>query len=254
MADVRIIPLGVGDAFSSRFYSTCLAVGVDDTWILVDCPHPIRKMIREGMHSAGLPYLEVDKFAGVVLSHLHADHASGLEDMGFYVYFIARRRLKILAHPEISKDLWDGSLWAGMGISFEVPGEPAVVRHFEEFFDLTDLSYTEPVNFGPFQIECRRTFHTVPTNGFRITVAGKTLGFSGDTMYDPGLIEWLSPCDMIIHEVTGMPVSNIHTPYALLKELPEDLRKKMRLNHLPDSFDLATSAIEPLQQGRIYTL
>jgi ribonuclease BN (tRNA processing enzyme) len=254
MADVRIIPLGVGDAFSSRFYSTCLAVGVDDTWILIDCPHPIRKMLREGMHAAGLPRLDVDKVSGIVLSHLHADHSSGLEDMGFFIYYIIGRRARVLAHPEISRELWDGSLWAGMGVSYEKPGAPAVTRKFEDFFELCDLSYTAPTQFGPFTVECRRTFHTVPTTAFRISAAGRTLGFSADTMFDHDLIDWLAPSDLIIHEVTGLPESTIHTPYARLIELPEEIRRKMRLNHLPDSFDIDASAIEPLREGHCYVI
>jgi ribonuclease BN (tRNA processing enzyme) len=211
-------------------------------------------MLREGMHAAGLPRLDVDKISGIVLSHLHADHSSGLEDMGFFIYYIIGRRARVLAHPEISRELWDGSLWAGMGVSYEKPGAPAVTRKFDDFFELCDLSYTAPTQFGPFTVECRRTFHTVPTTAFRISAAGRTLGFSADTMFDHDLIDWLAPSDLIIHEVTGLPESTIHTPYARLIELPEEIRRKMRLNHLPDSFDIDASAIEPLREGHCYVI
>ena len=46
MSDVRLIPLGVGGAFTSLYYTTCMALGLGDDWILIDCPHPIRKLIR----------------------------------------------------------------------------------------------------------------------------------------------------------------------------------------------------------------
>ena len=49
MPEVRLIPLGVGDAFSARHYTTCLALGVDDSWLLIDCPHPVRKMLDYGL-------------------------------------------------------------------------------------------------------------------------------------------------------------------------------------------------------------
>ncbi len=83
MSEVRLIPLGVGDAFSALNYTTCLALGVDDDWLLIDCPHPVRKMLREGSTAAGLP-LDLDRVLAVAISHLHADHCSGLEDYGFY--------------------------------------------------------------------------------------------------------------------------------------------------------------------------
>ena len=55
MSEVRLIPLGVGDAFSALNYTTCLALGVDDDWLLIDCPHPIRKMLREAIDRGGPP-------------------------------------------------------------------------------------------------------------------------------------------------------------------------------------------------------
>jgi hypothetical protein len=59
---------------------------------------------------------------------------------------------------------------------------------------------------------------------------------------------------LIVHEVTTMTQSSVHTPYDKLASLPPSLRSKMRLTHYPDDFDLDTSAIEPLHQGRIYPL
>ena len=55
MSTVRLIPMGVGEAFSARHYTSCLAMGADDQWLLIDCPHPLRKMLREGSIAAGLP-------------------------------------------------------------------------------------------------------------------------------------------------------------------------------------------------------
>src|SRR5437764_618156 len=67
-SDVRVIPLGVGSAFTALHYTTCVALGAGDDWVLIDCPHPIRKMLREGSHAAGLP-MDLDRVLGVALSH-----------------------------------------------------------------------------------------------------------------------------------------------------------------------------------------
>ena len=37
MSEVRLIPLGVGEAFTARYYTTCLALGVDGAWLLIEC-------------------------------------------------------------------------------------------------------------------------------------------------------------------------------------------------------------------------
>ena len=249
MSEVRLIPLGVGDAFSALNYTTCLALGVDDAWLLIDCPHPIRKMLREGSTAAGLPF-DLDRVDAVVLSHLHADHCSGLEDYGFYSYFVLGRRARVLAHPKVSARLWDGLLAAGMGQVHGRPDEPPTPRTLDDYFDLVPLSESAAVPFGPFSVECRPTIHTLPTTAFRIRAGGRTIGFSADTAFDPTLIDWLSAADLIVHEATSNAQNAaIHTPYERLAALPDALRAKLRLVHYPDDFDLAASIIEPLRQG-----
>src|SRR5262245_54224648 len=113
MSGLRFLPLGVGDAFSAIHYSSSMALEAAGEWILVDCPHPIQKIIREASARAAAP-LAPDLVRGVILTHLHADHASGLEGLAYYTYFYLRRRLPLLLHPAVLERLWEGHLAAGM--------------------------------------------------------------------------------------------------------------------------------------------
>lgn len=251
MSMVRLIPLGVGEAFTAKHYTTCFALGVDDSWILVECPHPVRKMLREASAAAGLP-MDLDRIEGVLISHLHADHCSGMEDFAFYSYYVLGRRARVAMHPDVSAHFWDGLLAGGMARVHERPGGPVSVRRPDDFFELTELSDSGAVALGPFAIECRATVHSIPTTAFRIQAGGKTVAFSADTAFDPGLLAWLAAADLVIHETTTLPRSAVHTPYHLLAALPPDLRAKIRLIHYPDEFDTDQSIIEPLYQGRCY--
>jgi ribonuclease BN (tRNA processing enzyme) len=254
MSDVRLIPLGVGGAFTAQYYTTCLALGLDDDWLLIECPHPIRKLLRDASLACGIP-LDLDRVRGVALSHLHADHSSGMEDYGFYTYFALGRRATVAVHPEVSARLWDGLLAGGMGESRPSEGGASPVsKTLDDYFDLLPLKTDSAVKLGPFAIECRPTIHPIPTTAFRITVGGRTLAFSADTAFDPTLIDWLAPADLIVHEASDDDESTMHTPYTQLAHLPEALRRRMRLIHYSDKFDLSTSVIEPLQQGRCYHL
>lgn len=250
MGAVRLIPLGVGEAFAARHYTTCLALGTDDDWLLVECPHPIRKMLREATTAAGRPF-DLDRVRGVAVSHLHADHACGLEDFGFYSFFALGRRAAVLAHPDVAARLWDGLLAAGMD-RMNLPGAPPSSRRFDDYFQLFALNETAPVQFGPFAVECRPTIHPIPTTAFRIRVAGRTLGYSADTAFDPSLIEWLNAADLVVHEATTHVHTGAHTPYTCLAALPEALRRKMRLIHYPDGFEDEPRSIEPLREGQCY--
>src|SRR4051812_45110495 len=104
MNGMQVLTLGMGDAFSALYYSSCLAVGAEGCWLLIDCPHPIRKIIREASQTAGL-LLDLDQFYATVLTHLHADHASGVEGYGFYSRYILGRRALVAAHPDVSAPL-----------------------------------------------------------------------------------------------------------------------------------------------------
>jgi ribonuclease BN (tRNA processing enzyme) len=247
MADFRFVTLGVGNAFSALYYSSCLALQAEGSWLLIDCPHPIRKILRESSLSAGLP-LDAGNISAAIVTHLHGDHASGLEGFGFFCYYVLGRRARLLAHPDVSGPLWKGHLSASMEWSLH-PGQPPEQRFFEDFYDLQPLDETGPVQVGPFAIECRRTIHSIPTTAVRVHAAGRSLGYSADTAYDPGLIDWLAEADSIIHE-TGR--AGLHTPYEKLAALPADMRNRMRLIHYPDDFDHQGSVIEPLVQGKSY--
>jgi ribonuclease BN (tRNA processing enzyme) len=242
----RVVPLGVGDAFSALHYSTCLALEAADSLVLVDCPHPIQKMMRE----ARLASIDPRRISAVILTHLHADHCSGIEGLGYWTFFYQKRKLPLYLHAEVLRDLWHGHLAAGMSHLMPSPGAKTIDMKLEDYFELHLLREDAAVECGPFSIESRMTIHHVPTTALRIRAEGRVLGHSADTAFDQGLIDWLAAADLVVHETNY----GVHTPYENLAALSPELRAKMRLIHYPDDFDLAASTIEPLQQGRVYVV
>src|SRR4051812_14423853 len=105
MAEGPLGPLGVGDALFPTRYTACSALGGGGAWPLIACPPPVRKMWREASLSALGSPLDLDRIVGVAISHLHADHASGLEDFAYFTHFGLGRRATWLAHPEVSARL-----------------------------------------------------------------------------------------------------------------------------------------------------
>ncbi len=243
---LTFIPLGVGDAFSRKYYSSCLAVWAGGKPILVDCPHPIRKILAES--TRGPKAVDLEDFEGVVLTHLHADHSSGVEGYMFYSRFRLGTKGRIAAHDQVLARLWPHHLAAGMD-TLDIDGEKREMT-LHDYVDTLSLSEANAVTLGDFSIECRRTDHHVPTYALRISAGGKTLSYSADTCFDESLIEWLSEGDLIVHETN----EGIHTSYEQLSQLPARLRARMRLIHYPDDFDSDRSRIEPLVQGRLYEI
>lgn len=244
------IPLGVGDAFSAMWYSSAFAIGAlgddgDENWLLIDCPHPIRKMLAEADAAAAFA-LDIPKIDAVVLTHLHGDHASGLEGYGFFHHFALGTRAKVIAHPSVTKRLWPDHLSAGMDRLLDDSGRGTREMAAEDYFEPVALSPSEALAFGPFRLECRMTVHHVPTTALRISAFGRTLAFSADTAFDPDLIAWLDAgSDVIFHETN----LGAHTPYEKLLGLDAAVREKMRLYHFPDFFDVDGSEIPCLVPG-----
>jgi ribonuclease BN (tRNA processing enzyme) len=231
-----MVVLGVGDAFSALHYSTNLAlVAEDGRWLLVDCAHPIRKILREAAASSQVD-LSLTNLVGVALTHLHADHVSGLEGLGYYHRF------------ELSKI--DGlPLFAGATVADQFRHRPEA-----SCFAIQVLSEKRPTAVGPFRILARPVKHgNMAAYAFRFDCGGRSLGHSGDTVFDPDLIRWLAAADFVVHEAGTREIgSTFHTSYSELVALPEELRSKMHLSHYADNFDVFASHIEPLRQGWVY--
>ena len=78
--------------------------------------------------------------------------------------------------------------------------------------------------------------------------------FPGGESLDEAALRYADACERLLarHEATTLVHTGVHTPYEKLAALPAALRARMRLVHYPDDFDLASSVIEPLHQGRSY--
>lgn len=240
MAALRAIPLGVGDYCSALHYSTSLAV-VDEPgdWLLIDCPHPIRKILREASLTSGV-LLPLDRLVGVALTHLHADHSSGLEGLG---YFSRARDL----HP------------GGVPL-FTGPKVADAFRRRSEtgLFDVQVVEPGVPRTVGPFRLDARETWHgELDAYAYRVEAAGRMFAHSGDAAFDPELLDWLLAADLVTHELgSGEGSMAIHTGYGQLESWaegqPPERSGKLRIIHFPDEFLDRPSRIERARQGEVY--
>jgi ribonuclease BN (tRNA processing enzyme) len=244
---LTLLPLGVGDAFSAVHYSFCLLIEAEGTRLLVDCPHPLRKILREGSTRAGAP-LDASDLDGVVLTHLHADHCSGLESLAYLFKFALGKKLPLLAHRDVLARLWDGALAAGMEQLRRRDGDAFATERLAlaDYFDVTELSFESATTFGALSIEARPTTHHIPTTALRVRGGGATLGISADTRFDPELLEWLLVADVVAHEVGW---GDMHTAPDALAALDDDKKRQLRLVHYPDELELEPLGIEPLREG-----
>lgn len=245
MCAFEVIVVGVGDTFSEKHHTTALLLHCDGFYLAIDCPDTYRSVLRSAAESSGraLSLTDIDH---VLITHVHGDHMNGLEGVAFYKRFAEAKRVRLVTSPEVRSVIWDERLKASMSALWD--GQQFKQLGFDDYFEHLPLSWSSEIVVGPFRIRARRTLHHVPTSALFIEAAGRTLGYSCDTAFDPALIAFLEPADLIIHETNLGPA---HTPYSALAALPETLRAKMRLIHYPDGFDIAASTIKALREGDV---
>ena len=265
---LSILPLGVGDAFSAIHHPTSMLVSRyqtpawDDDLILIDCPQSIRMMMRQA-DDGRFHGLDLHRINTLILTHLHTDHASGLETLAAFFKIAVGRKLRLVALPEVLEG---------------VPRFLEAIKSLGTMEDLFDVVSLDPadelfleVGDARMVVQFRKTLHPIPTAGMRITHGGRTFAYSCDTSFDPDLWDWLWAADpgLVVHEVGH----GIHTSFDDVRRAlgypeghkPDDdewrrltleaqiRAKTLRLTHYPDDMlpMLEASGFEVMHEGKL---
>ncbi len=245
MPSFEVLTLGVGDAFSMKYHPTAFVLGVDGYHLAVDCPDSYEAVLKEATDSSGID-LTISDIDAVLITHLHGDHVNGLEMFAYRRFFYEGKRLRLVCSPEVRSVIWEHRLQCSMGVLFD--GSQFNEMHFDDYFDYVPLEWSRETNIGPFEITARATKHHIPTSALLVKAAGRAWGYSCDTAFDPGLIDFLNQADLIFHETN---LGHAHTSYEELAALPPNVREKMRLVHYSDDFDTTSPEVAALSQGAL---
>lgn len=248
MGELKVIALGVGDTFSAVNTTASLLIEAEGFRLGIDCPDSYRRVLAKasGVSKCDLLLQSIDD---MLITHVHGDHMNGLEGVAFWKHFVEKKRLNLWTSPEARSVIWDQRLIAPMEQLFD--GREFHKKTFDDYFAYQPLQWGGAVEIGPLRITARKTIHHIPTSALLIEYRGRKIGYSADSAFDPGLIEFFADADLMIHETNYGPA---HTAYADLAALPAELRARMRLIHYPDTLDLSASAIVPLVEGELLSV
>jgi ribonuclease BN (tRNA processing enzyme) len=242
MMSIRAVITGTGSALSDRNYGSSAALITNSGLVLIDCPDSILRAMKDASKKSGID-LDPMRITDILITHLHGDHVNGLETLG-WKRWIARQsgngiQPRIHAIESVASRLWER-----LAPAMDQNGNAKLC----DYFSLNILVPEVAIAIAELRVEARCSEHLIPSSGFRISCNGATLGWSGDTRFDPSHIDWLASADVIIHETSE---SRVHTPIACLNALAPELRRKMRLIHMEDNFDQAVTDIVPLTEGEV---
>lgn len=250
MSSLTIRVVGVGDAFTARYYNACLLIESGGTRLLVDAPPALARALGDlSRREPTAPAIGLDDVDHVLITHLHGDHVGGLEQLLFWRRFVTQRKARLYAIPEVLAGLWDTRLKGGMDTLLDAPGGKTRALTLEDYAEVSPLAAGE-TSIGDLQLSWRPTIHHIPTSAIRVRAGGAVFGYSADTAFDPALVSWLAEADLFFHETN----LGVHTPLASLVGLPAETRVRMRLIHYPDFHDVAGSPIPCAAEGDRFAL
>ncbi len=241
--DLELFFLGVGSAFTKKQNQTNLVIIKGDNHLLVDCGTKCNK----ALYSAGLSVTDIDNY---FITHSHADHIGGLEEVALMNRYVKKRKPNIVISKEYQDILWNESLRGGCAHNEEDAGD---ILQFEDFWNVirpVQIKNSERMlseaNIGNMNIKIFRTTH-IPDSSVDwkgsfwstgILIDDKIL-FTSDTKYDPELLEWLEmkfDLEIIFHD-SQFYIGGVHASIDELKQLRPEIKKKMMLVHYGDNWE-----------------
>ncbi|MGL4370644.1 MAG: MBL fold metallo-hydrolase, partial [Spirochaetota bacterium] len=91
--------VGVGSAFTKRNYQTNLLIVKGDDHLLIDCG----TKCSQAFYELGLPVTEIRNF---LLTHSHADHIGGMEEVALLGKYAAKKKPNIIINETYQHILW----------------------------------------------------------------------------------------------------------------------------------------------------
>ncbi|RKN86713.1 MBL fold metallo-hydrolase [Paenibacillus ginsengarvi] len=223
---IKIRMIGTGSAFAKKYFNNNALVTSGDYTLLIDfgITGPL------SMYQMNMP---LDRIDGVVVTHLHADHIGGLEELMLRLRFDYKKKPTLFIEEHLVQPLWDYSLRGGL--EFGAGG----TQKLDDFFHIIPLTARKPQEVAPgLRLEIWPTRHFPDMPSYAIILNDK-LFYSGDTVFDPNLIGSALErgCDYILHECQLEGQGLFHATLAELLTLPEDVQRKVRLMHYGDHME-----------------
>lgn len=237
--DLTCYFVGTGSAFAKTLNQNNLLVIKGDDHLLVDCG----TKCSQALYDNGLPLENIRNF---LITHSHADHIGGLEEVMLFNRYVLRRKPSIVINQKYQKILWEQSLRGGSEMS-----ENQGLR----FADLWEINRpkklkgypreTWEARVGSINVKMPRTMH-FPDRASSWKDSAWSCGvilddrvfFTSDTRFDPDLVESFDEMfnfEIIFHDCQ-MFTGGVHASIDELSTLPEHIKSKIILMHYGDNW------------------
>ena len=203
--------------------------------LMIDFGHLAPQRLEDLGHSLG-------SLTHVAISHIHADHIGGLEELAFLSRFVHRKKVRLLTPGNLRHLLWEHSLRGGLEMVADEEGRPEHCD-LDTYFDVRELTdgwqTIDAVRIRPF-----RTDHVPGKDSWGFVVedaaSGGRMIFGCDTRVRHPQLEQQPLHDDFAHgpifhdcQLAGGGASTIHVPLAEV-HYPPEVQERLVLVHYSD--------------------
>jgi hypothetical protein len=251
--ELQCVFIGTGSAFTKKQFQTNLLIIKGNDHLLIDCG----TKCSQAMFEMGL---NVSAIGNLLITHSHADHIGGLEEVALMGRYMTKRKPNLVATEAYQHILWDMSLRGGCAFNEEKCGDILSIKDFFTIINPEPLKdfprETFSVKIGSIDITMYRTMH-IPdisnswNNSFWSCgiIIDNRIMFTSDTRFDPELIVGYDErfnFETIFHDCQFF-TGGVHASLDELKTLPEHIKRKTYLVHYGDNWEDMTGKVE--QEG-----
>lgn len=228
---MKLIFLGSGSAFTvgdGNFHSNMLLEANDKNYLLIDCGSDARL----SLHELGFSHHQIKD---VYISHLHADHAGGLEWLAFRTKFDAVQPHKPILHisSHLADMLWDNVLSGGL------QSVQNIKANISTYFIVKPVSDENLFQWHGIDFHLVKSEHIynngawLPSYGLFFKLNELTCFITTDTQFNPEkYMHYYQQADIIFHDCETLAVpTGVHAHYRQLVTLKPEIKAKMWLYH-----------------------
>ncbi len=218
--NVFITMLGVGNGFSRGVHNNNALVECNGEKTMIDCGITAWESLeqlgqkRENVHS-------------IFVTHLHFDHAGGLEEAALYSRYISHQRIRLIVPAPMKQDLWDHCLCGSL------LNPEGGCHALEDYFDVEAPEEGEPFALcGGVSAVWFPTKH-VPGKFSCGVLAENHFAFTSDMQCDPPLMQRLlqARVRVILHDCQMENQAPTHASYQEILAYPQLVKDKLLLMH-----------------------
>ncbi|MFC5703512.1 MBL fold metallo-hydrolase [Cohnella faecalis] len=241
---LKLRMIGTGSAFAKTFYNNNALLESGGQTLLLDCGITAPRALYE----IGVSYDQLD---AVLITHIHADHVGGLEELAFQMKFLYRRKPRLFVAEELIVPLWEHTLRGGLQ-------QDGVGESLDAYFDVRPIAPNELFEPIPgLEAELIQTPH-IPNKLSYSLLMKNSIFYTADMVHQPELLERLIEergVRTIFHDCQLNPPGVVHASLSQLLTLPEAIQERIYLMHYGDdqpTFVGKTGRMTFVEQNRVY--